>query len=95
MDKSIRNISVVVLLTFMAIATIALSVVLLLGFWNSQPVPIKYSVESRSRNSMSGGVVLSDCDEAYVTTIKDATTKELSIRCGVLGKRSEIISLYE
>lgn len=92
-----KGTSTVLIVIVVAIFTIGSIVWGLLKYWNSQPEPTTYVIVDTHRNTSINvqGTSEGGCGSPYITTVRDIVTEQISQKCGKLGKRSELISLYE
>lgn len=92
MDNKIKNASVS-LMVIVIVFTVILAIVFgLLSIWKSGSVPVAYVIVDVINNTQ---VELPECDSPKLTILKNVATDQISYRCDIQGKISEIVTLYE
>lgn len=85
-----KRVGIGLLMIIVGITVIFSVPIFLIGMWNSGETPTTYVIMDVIRND---GNTLENCNDPYITNIKDVVTDTTSYVCGDKGKISKIISM--
>lgn len=80
------------IVVLLAVASVIALVWGLLSMWEGGSTPVTYVIVDIIDNT---GIELPNCDSPRITIIQNVDTNQISYKCDIHGKISEIVTLYE
>lgn len=90
-DEKIKDMSKGFMALVLIIGSVAIISLSLMSYWDSRPKPKTFVVVSVERNKQD---VIEDCDDPFVTSVRDVVTDQIKYVCGKRGVRSQIVEIF-